>query len=37
LSLGACIVRNPAAPLITIYGQVTDNDGKPIPNALIQV
>jgi hydroxyquinol 1,2-dioxygenase len=37
LSLGACIVRNPAAPLITIYGQVTDNDGKPIPGALIQV
>jgi hydroxyquinol 1,2-dioxygenase len=37
LSLGACIVRNPAGPLITIYGQVTDNDGKPIPNALIQV
>jgi protocatechuate 3,4-dioxygenase beta subunit len=37
LSLGACIVRNPAAPLITIYGQVTDNDGNPIPSALIQV
>jgi hydroxyquinol 1,2-dioxygenase len=37
LSHGACIVRNPSAPLITIYGQVTDNGGKPIPNALIQV
>jgi hydroxyquinol 1,2-dioxygenase len=37
LSLGACIVRNPSASLVTIYGRVTDNDGKPVPNALIQV
>jgi hydroxyquinol 1,2-dioxygenase len=37
LPLGACIVRDPTVPLITIYGRVTDNDGHPVPNALIQV
>jgi protocatechuate 3,4-dioxygenase beta subunit len=37
LPLGACIVRNPTAPEIVMYGQVVDNDGAPVPNALIQV
>ena len=37
LPLGACIVEHPTAPMITVYGQVTDNDGAPIPNALVQV
>jgi protocatechuate 3,4-dioxygenase beta subunit len=37
LPLGAVIVENPTAPLITVYGQVTNNDGTPIPHALVQV
>jgi hydroxyquinol 1,2-dioxygenase len=37
LPLGACVVRNPTAPLIVVYGQVTDEDGQPVPDALIQV
>jgi hydroxyquinol 1,2-dioxygenase len=34
---GAQIVQNPTAPEIVVYGRVTDNDGAPIPNALIQI
>src|SRR5690349_12703086 len=34
---GASIVANPSEPLIVLYGRVTDNDGKPVPNALVQV
>lgn len=37
LPLGAQIVANPTAPEITIYGQVTDNDGTPLPGALVQI
>jgi protocatechuate 3,4-dioxygenase beta subunit len=37
LPLGACIVEQPTAEIITLYGQVTDNSGAPVPNALIQV
>jgi hydroxyquinol 1,2-dioxygenase len=37
LPLGASIVANPSAPEIVVYGRVTDNDGKPIPHALVQV
>src|SRR3954447_8561521 len=37
LPLGASIVANPSIPEIVLYGQVTDNDGKPVPNALVQV
>ena len=37
LPLGGCIIENPTAPLITLYGQVTDNDGMPVPGASVQV
>jgi len=37
LALGDCIVRNPSSEQIVMYGQVTDNDGAPIPHALVQV
>jgi hydroxyquinol 1,2-dioxygenase len=37
LNLGDSIVRNPSAPQIVLYGQVTDNAGKPIPHASVQV
>jgi hydroxyquinol 1,2-dioxygenase len=37
LPLGACIVRNPSVPEIVVYGQVTENDGTPVPHALVQV
>jgi protocatechuate 3,4-dioxygenase beta subunit len=37
LPLGGSIVANPSEPLIVVYGRVTDNDGAPIPNALVQV
>ena len=37
LNLGDCIVRNPSAQQIVLYGQVTDNDGTPIPHASVQV
>jgi protocatechuate 3,4-dioxygenase beta subunit len=37
LPLGASIVARPSAPQIVVYGRVTDNDGTPIPNALVQV
>jgi catechol 1,2-dioxygenase/hydroxyquinol 1,2-dioxygenase len=34
---GAQIVENPTAEQIVIYGKVTDNDGAPLANALVQV
>jgi len=37
LPAGAQIVETPTAPEIVVYGQVTDNDGTPIPDALIQI
>ena len=37
LPLGASIVAKPSVPEIVVYGRVTDNDGKPVPNALVQV
>ncbi|MBV8844458.1 MAG: hypothetical protein JO307_16745 [Bryobacterales bacterium] len=37
LPLGTCIVKNPKAPVIGIYGRVTNSDGEGIPNALVQV
>ena len=37
LPLGASIVAKPSEPEIVVYGRVTDNDGTPIPNALVQV
>lgn len=37
LALGDQIVRSPAAEQITVYGRVTDNDGIPVPHALVQV
>jgi len=37
LALGDCIARHPSAPEIVLYGRVTDNDGAPIPHALVQV
>ena len=36
LPLGANIVANRTAPEIVLYGQVTDNNGTPLPNALVQ-
>ncbi len=37
LPLGALIAEHPTAPVITVYGQVTDNEGTPIPHASVQV
>ena len=37
LSNGSLIVEKPTAPLITVYGGVTDNEGNPLPNALVEV
>jgi hydroxyquinol 1,2-dioxygenase len=37
LALGDCIVRHPDTEQIVLYGQVTDNDGAPIPHATVQV
>jgi hydroxyquinol 1,2-dioxygenase len=37
LPLGASIVAHPSIQEIVVYGRVTDNDGKPIPGALVQV
>ena len=34
---GAQIVKNPTAEEITIYGRVTDNNGTPVPNAVVEV
>ena len=37
LPLGASIVAKPSIEEIVIYGHVSDNDGKPISGALVQV
>ncbi len=37
LRLGDSIVKNPSVSEIVMYGRITDNSGRPIPNALIQV
>ncbi len=37
LPLGASIIANPSVPEIVLYGQVADNDGTPLPHALVQV
>jgi hydroxyquinol 1,2-dioxygenase len=37
MPLGACIVRDPQAPQIVVYGRVTDAHGGPIPGATVQV
>jgi len=37
LPLGGQIVRDPTAEEIVIYGRITNNDGTPLPGALIQV
>ncbi|HVY17787.1 MAG TPA: dioxygenase [Rhodopila sp.] len=37
LPMGAQIVETPTVEEIVIYGKITDNDGTPLPNALIQV
>ena len=34
---GACIVENPTAEIITIYGSVTDTNGAPVPDALVEI
>ncbi|HXT82638.1 MAG TPA: dioxygenase [Acetobacteraceae bacterium] len=34
---GALIAANPTAPVITLYGRVTDNAGQPLPHALVEV
>jgi hydroxyquinol 1,2-dioxygenase len=34
---GGCIVANPTAPLITVYGRVVDKDGRGIPGATVEV
>jgi protocatechuate 3,4-dioxygenase beta subunit len=35
--LGAQIVEKPTAEELTVYGQITDTHGAPVPGALIQV
>lgn len=37
LPAGAQIVETPTEPEIVLYGKVTDNDGAPVSDALIQV
>lgn len=37
LPAGSQIVEKPTAEEIVVYGQVTSNDGTPLPNALIQI
>lgn len=37
LPMGAQIVEKPTEEELVVYGTVTDNDGKPLANALIQV
>jgi protocatechuate 3,4-dioxygenase beta subunit len=37
LPMGAQIVEKPTAEEIIVYGKITDNDGKPLADALIQV
>jgi hydroxyquinol 1,2-dioxygenase len=37
LPMGSQIVETPTVEEIVVYGKITDNDGKPLANALIQV
>jgi protocatechuate 3,4-dioxygenase beta subunit len=37
MPLGTCIVKDPKAQVIGIYGKVTNAAGEPVPNALVQV
>src|SRR6185503_11664587 len=37
LTLGDSIVAKPSVPEIVVFGQVTDNDGNPVPHASVQV
>jgi len=37
LPLGAQIVEKPTAEELVVHGKITDTDGTPLPNALIQV
>jgi protocatechuate 3,4-dioxygenase beta subunit len=37
LPMGAQIVEKPTVEEIVVYGTITDNDGKPLPKALIQI
>src|SRR5436190_15263026 len=37
MELGDSIVENPSGPQIGIYGRVLTSDGKPIPNASLEV
>ena len=37
MPMGTQIVENPTAEEIVVYGKVTDNDGSPLANALIQI
>ncbi|MEJ0017428.1 MAG: dioxygenase [Acetobacteraceae bacterium] len=37
LPAGASIVAKPSVPEIVVYGRVTDNAGKPVAGALVQV
>src|SRR5690349_6090061 len=37
LPLGASIVAKPSVQEIAIYGHITNNEGAPVPNALVQV
>jgi hydroxyquinol 1,2-dioxygenase len=37
LKLGDSIVAHPSVPEIVLYGRITDNSGRPVPDALIQV
>lgn len=36
-ALGDSIATKVSGPDVQLYGQVTDTDGKPLPNALVQV
>ena len=37
MPMGTQIVEHPTAEEIVVYGKVTDNDGSPLANALIQI
>ena len=34
---GGSVISDPSVPEIVIHGQVTDNDGAPVPHALVQI
>ena len=37
MPMGAQIVEKPTEEELVVYGQITNNDGAPVPNTLIQV